>query len=75
MSKHLYILSSNLLSQAKIEGPRGHKLFNKIICNGLPPLLVLSHQWLQDCNQLLLELPTQHLATLIILCGQVSICL
>lgn len=53
------------LRQFEVEWPWGHKLFDNLIGDGLPSLLVFPNETSQDCNQLLLELSCQHLTTLV----------
>ena len=61
----LHIAGCNSLCQFKVEWPWGHKLFDNLIGDSLPSILVFPNETSQDCNQLLLELSCQHLTTLV----------
>lgn len=61
----LLIAGCNSLRQFKVEWPWGHKLFDNLIGDSLPSILVFPNETSQDCNQLLLELSCQHLTTLV----------
>ena len=57
-----------LVPLVEVERSWGHELPHHLLCHCPPPLLVSTHQVREDTNQLLFQLPSQHLTTLICLC-------